>query len=179
MMKRPTYVRAAAAILLAAQFGCNTTPVSRQRAADTAKDVAAYRKQQQERIDRLNESYRDAFARQMQELIALSDANLRAGRDLDAQRLADALVGDDAVAAARASYQAAYHQASLELDRLDRIKTNLDQLSVEEKRNKVVEQLVGELYDVYRQLKNESDKSAGKQPTGGAVPKPKPAPAKG
>ena len=197
----PRMIRAVTVLTLAAACGCTTTPEVRQRAADTSARVAAYRKQQQDRIDHLNESYRDAFARQMDELITLSDQSLTAGRNLDAQRIADEMIvdgsvtlpsrmydlflklindqrqriqdADNQVATARARYVAAYHQASLELTRLDHIKANLDRLATPENQADVVDQLIGELGTVYKELKDASDKSAGKQPTGGAIPQPK------
>lgn len=194
-------VACVASLCVAGVGGCYTDAPRLQHAQDLGKKVAAYRDSQKERIDRLNAGYRDAFSRRMDELTRLADAQFRADRDMDAQRLTDALIADydaqtlpsrlrdsvaavvdaervrirkadDDVAAARAAYVAAYKDASLELDRLDQVKAKLDALGAPEDPNQTAADLISRIAKIYRTLKDEADQEAGKQPTGGAVPPP-------
>jgi hypothetical protein len=136
------------------------TPSIRATAHDLSLQINAYRAQQAQRVDRINQEYRESFDRLMDAFAQLSDAALRQGRDGDAQRLTDQIVSDDkalligqlrssfaqqlqsqrdaitaadaAVAATRDAYLKTYTDAKLDLAKLQKVQSNLDILATKE-----------------------------------------------
>src|SRR6266404_3939181 len=82
-------------IWMAMLTGCTMTSEVRKSAQDLSNDLLVFENQQRDRIQHLNQNYQDTFAKLMNALSALSDVELRQGRDGDAQSLSDALIADD------------------------------------------------------------------------------------
>ncbi len=140
--------------------GCTQTGGSRKMASDLAKQISEYQEQQRDRVTRSNAEYRDRFNQLMDELVTLSDKQLQQGRDGDAQSIVDQLTADDgtsligklranfsaslksqresvasadtAITATRAAFVKAYREASLDLDKVDKLEKDLQILATKE-----------------------------------------------
>jgi hypothetical protein len=103
----------AASAVIAMTGGCldlHNTTRSRQAATALTTQLTAYRDAQDARVKRLNEEYRDLFAKLMDTLEALSQAELQQGRDGDAQSVADSLIADEQ-ASLRGRFRTAFANA--------------------------------------------------------------------
>jgi hypothetical protein len=140
--------------------GCYTTPDSRGQARDLHDQLQAYREEQNKRVLAINKEYRAKFAELMDTLDDLTEAELQLGREADAQRISDQLIGDGgatlrgrfrgafgdaikeqrrriadadlAVATVRENYAKAYSEAKLEMAKIDLAIKNVDQLSLDD-----------------------------------------------
>jgi len=140
--------------VLAAASGCYNTARSRQAATSLTTRMTAYRDEQDARVRQLNDEYRDAFARLMDVLDELSQAELEQARDGDAQQISDTLIADGnaslrgrfrgafadivrqqrarieqadlAVAGVRDAYVKSYSEAKLEIAKINLVLKNLE-----------------------------------------------------
>ena len=183
----------AAALLIG---GCQTTKAMQERASTLAADVGEYRDKQSDRIDKLNADYARTFAQLMQQMRDLSDTQLRQGRDIDAQKIADAMVddwesktlrealreafsatsvrqrqaiesADEAIVTARASYEDQYQKAKLEVAKLDKVHANLRLLAKNEDRLQTISTFATDMAKIYAKLRKEADAAGGAKTTAG------------
>jgi hypothetical protein len=184
-----------AMLAIACTGGCTNQEILDQ-AKTLAKDIRIYRQAQAERIDRLNSEYRAAFDENMDELVRLSDTELTQARDVDAQSLADQLIdgdkatyigslrarlgqsvstqrkaidaADENIAVARKAYLDSYHQAKLQLSKLDQLQADLAILAEREDALRVTGTVIQKLVENYRQIKDEQQKDPKATNAGGA-----------
>jgi len=168
--------------------GCTTTKPARDRAASVAASVAAYRQQQQDRVDRLNRQYRAAFSTLMDELARLYNDQATQAQSLDEQQLTDQMLmkweeatlprafqdgffgeverqrarlaaARAAVDAARDAYADAYKEVTLDMAKLKNVEAGLDALAVPEDRLRVTADFIQTVARIYQQLRTEAEKN--------------------
>jgi hypothetical protein len=182
---RNTIVLLSSALMLGAGAGCAGHDVRRQ-ADRLSGEIAVYRQEQASRIERLNDEYRAAFAENLDELVRLSDTELRQGRDVDAQALADQITESDRathfgalrgrlaavlvthrasiatadknIATARDNYLKSYKEAKLQLAKLDQLQADLAGLAEKEDALRAAGNLVQKIAENYRQIREEAKK---------------------
>ena len=166
--------------------GCGSYRQMQERTEKLAGRVGDYRNRQAERLAKLNREYDDTYKRLMEQLSTLSATQLQQGRDGDAQKIADRLIGhrddaslrgefgkafhdvvseqrqaiqraDEAVAAVRESYAAAYQEASLDLAKLDKVHQHLQALAKDENDRITADNFIYKSIEVYRQLQKEQE----------------------
>jgi hypothetical protein len=188
---RRTIKTIGAAVALAAALGCaggcQDTARSRKDAKELAGKLTAYRDEQDERVRRLNEEYRDTFAKLMDTLDDLSRAELQQARDGDAQRVADSLIADGnaslrsrfrgsfadavreqrkriadadlAVATVRENYGKAYADARLEIAKVNTAIKNVAALAADPDDHKRLQQVV-KVVEAFAKAIQEAEKQA-------------------
>jgi capsule polysaccharide export protein KpsE/RkpR len=186
-----------ATALCACVTGCYSSTEARKQAKELADQIATYREDQKQRITRINDEYRDDFTRLMDSLSDLAKVELQQDRNVDAQRIADDILGDHdnftrrgefrqafadavrgqreriaqadlAVAQAKNAYLQAYREAALELAHIDRTEARLRELAGDEDRRQTFEDFVRTVVKIHEDIKKKAaEKSAAKTPDNG------------
>jgi hypothetical protein len=182
------------AILIAA---CTSTDGMRDLARVTENDVAQYQESLRRRLERLNTSYRQDSARQLETLSDLLVEQRAQEKSRDHQVLADTMLAnwtketlpseilasfeslltkqreridraEEKLAASRMAYAAAYKDAQLDVARLDKVRANLRVLSQKEDTRKAIAAFVTTVGRVYAEMEREAREKAEQTEEGGS-----------
>ena len=167
--------------------GCAKQQILDQ-ARKLSDDVKVYRQAQAARIESLNKEYQAAFLENLDTLVRLNDAELTQSRDVDAQLLVDQITESDkatyvgaqrgrlaastaaqrkaidaadaSIATARDNYLNSYHQAKLQLVKLDQLQSDLNSLAEQEDALRVAGAVIQKVAENYRQVQEEQKAGA-------------------